>query len=500
MRRLVLAVLFGFVPWTASAQGSVTLSVCNAGKVDVDVFLSRAGKVSGAHIGPADCATIAEGTGAMAPAYLGFAFVDSQGRWGAAKRFDVDNYRTGPDGMKQASQSALVRRGTTNVSLPMQWLFSPRAPGCVSTGTTVPDNGRIIVGPTYCDQLRFDVTVEAFPESREIGFRRDCDPCDQKAFPQLTAEQRAIKQSQREAARIRDARVSTASPNLMGILNKNMTVVDVAEVGERLERLKPPQRVNWSELLLALKVAGSGRVWDVIPRYIVIRGTVSNVVMLQGPTDRQVNVFFRESPPVADARPQFAIPEFGVCTTNPDILQDVFGKDFLTSMAGKTIEVQGETWGGGNCGSLKAAVPISLARQIRLVQAASGSQSAPVSEAPVVPQTISGSFADFTPAWIGKLVTTATGTISRAEAKGGWVSFYFEGAGDQLAVCMPEPVVQDFIGDNPPSRLVGEVVRARGVVRKPQRCGGRTAEIESGVEFLRTRDVMGELGGGIPAR
>ena len=215
---------------------------------------------------------------------------------------------------------------------------------------------------------------------------------------------------------------------------------------------------------------------------------------------RQVNVAFRESPPVADSRPRFALPEFGVCTTNPDVFQDVFGKDFLTSMVGKTIEVQGETYGGGTCGSLKAAVPITLARQIRLVQAAPGSQAAPVSQAPVVPQMIGGSFADFTPAWIGKLVT-GTGTISRAEAKGGWVSFYFEGAGDQIAVCMPEAVVWDYLR-NPPDRLVGVPVMARGVVRRPQRCGGRIAEIESGLELRQNnyRDTIGELGGGIPAR
>ena len=98
MRKVVFALLFGLVPLSASAQsvGSVTLSVCNAGKVAVDVFLSRAGKVSDSHIGPADCATIAEGTGTMAPAYLGFAFVDSQGRWGAARRFDLDNPRPVP--------------------------------------------------------------------------------------------------------------------------------------------------------------------------------------------------------------------------------------------------------------------------------------------------------------------------------------------------------------------------------------------------------------------
>ena len=144
----------------------------------------------------------------------------------------------------------------------------------------------------------------------------------------------------------------------MAILSKNMTVVDVAEVGQRLARLTPPQRGELGELLTASGVADN--VWDVKPRYIVIQGTVSNVVMLEGPGSpnpiRQVNVAFRESPPVADARPRFAIPEFGVCATNPEIFQDVFGKDFLTSMVGKTIEVQGEGRGGGNCGSLKAAV------------------------------------------------------------------------------------------------------------------------------------------------
>ena len=44
--------LFGLVhvPLPLYAQGSVTFGVCNAGKVDIDVFLSQAGKISSSHI------------------------------------------------------------------------------------------------------------------------------------------------------------------------------------------------------------------------------------------------------------------------------------------------------------------------------------------------------------------------------------------------------------------------------------------------------------------
>ena len=61
------------------------------------------------------------------------------------------------------------------------------------------------------DQLRYDVTVEAFPESREMGFRGDCDPCDQKAYPQLTAEERAIK-SNRASERPREYEMRECQP------------------------------------------------------------------------------------------------------------------------------------------------------------------------------------------------------------------------------------------------------------------------------------------------
>ena len=60
-RRMALAALLlglATVSVPAYAQ-SVYFQVCNAGKVDVDVFVSGAGKVSSSHVGSADCATVA---------------------------------------------------------------------------------------------------------------------------------------------------------------------------------------------------------------------------------------------------------------------------------------------------------------------------------------------------------------------------------------------------------------------------------------------------------
>jgi hypothetical protein len=506
MRRLVFALLFGLVlvPLPVHAQ-SVTLSVCNAGKVDIDVLLSQAGNIHGSHIGPSDCATVAETKGAaMESHYVGFAFVDAKGQWGAARRFDSDRL----DGFTRATQNAEVRRGNANVTVPMQWLFSPRAPGCFTTSGRSPA-GNFREYATFCDELRYTVNVEAYPDTREIAFLQDCDPCDQKANPQLTPRERAIKQSQREAARIRDARVSTASPNEMGILNRNMTVVDVEEVGQRLERLKPPQPTTWRDLLLGLRIVRLTRhqIWDVIPRKVVIRGTVSGVDVIQDPSDPKnqwVSVAFRESPPLTDPRFENSrqYSEFNVCTTRPDVFQDVFGADFRAGMIGKTIEVQGETRGGGSntCRGLLGSIEIALAHHVRPVQSTRFDQASASEEADFLRNPIDAfltqSFADFSPAWIGKGLL-GTGKVSRVETKDGYVSLYFEGAGDQFVVCLPESTEGLQFGNNGPSVMVGLTVRAAGIVRPPQRCTGKAAQMESGVELLtRTTEYIGWLGQG----
>lgn len=188
MGRLVFALLFGLVlvPLPLHAR-SVTLTVCNMGKVDIDVFVSPAGNAFSSHIRPATCAVVAESAGATEPAYVGLAFTDSRGQWGAARRFDgvpymgVKNFplairlamslrrETPPNVLTLATRSETVRRG--NVSLPMQLLFQPSVPDC----RTVPTGGGATLGrttivevTTICEDLGYTLEVEAYPDSREI--------------------------------------------------------------------------------------------------------------------------------------------------------------------------------------------------------------------------------------------------------------------------------------------------------------------------------------------
>src|SRR5258705_6464262 len=128
--------LFGLatVPVPVYAQ-SVYFQVCNAGKVDVDVFVSGAGKVSSSHVGPADCETVAETPGAMGPAYVGLALVDSRGQWAAARRLDLLP-AFGEGVLNRATQNISVRHGNANVPLSAQLLFRPRVPTCTAPQTS----------------------------------------------------------------------------------------------------------------------------------------------------------------------------------------------------------------------------------------------------------------------------------------------------------------------------------------------------------------------------
>ena len=77
---LVLILVPASIAQAQSAAGGVALRVCNAGKVDIDVFVAQSGKVSSAHIGAADCASVAKSAGSMGLAYVGLAFVDARGQ------------------------------------------------------------------------------------------------------------------------------------------------------------------------------------------------------------------------------------------------------------------------------------------------------------------------------------------------------------------------------------------------------------------------------------
>ena len=193
MRRLVFALLLGLVvpPVPVYAQGSVTLTVCNTGAVDIDVLVSPAGSAFSSHIRPTTCAVVAESEGATEQAYLGLAFTDSRGQWGAARRFDDVPYMgvrelplatrvamtfsgekvpPAPRVLTMAEGNRTIQRG--NVSVPLQLLFQPGYPECrsVATGNAATvGNTTIVERTTVCEDLGYTLTVEAYPDSREIN-------------------------------------------------------------------------------------------------------------------------------------------------------------------------------------------------------------------------------------------------------------------------------------------------------------------------------------------
>src|SRR4051812_32637140 len=227
--------------------GTVEFSLCNAGKVDVDVFLSSSGKVSSAHVGPADCKSVAKTMGSMEPGYIGVAFSDSRGQWGAPHRLDLlpqwgslpnANVRglaleaLGVRGaspppaaepqrvLSRANQTASVQHGNVTVSLQMPLLFRPLSPTCRTVGgesfaaqnnlslnatagqraqAESFDRANSTPGETVCDEFVYALNVEAFADTHEITFKQECDPCDKKTEAQLTSEQRAARQRRSDA-------------------------------------------------------------------------------------------------------------------------------------------------------------------------------------------------------------------------------------------------------------------------------------------------------------
>ena len=362
-------------------QGSVSLNVCNAGEVGIDVFISRSGKVSSSHIGPADCALVAKSVGSMGPTYVGLAFVDAHGQWGAARRQDLlpfwgDLPSSDDEVLDRANQSARVPHGNTTVSLAMQLLFRPPAPTCTTTeyhsviplGATTAEAEAIrsrdsmVPGETICDTLSYKLNVLAYPDSREITFKKFCDSCDRKAEARLTPEERAANQRRANAVNQAIRGMEATGPVLAAVMGNAVNLGNQALEEERRERQKelaPSQRVNWHDMREFLSLAlPANPNQEPINRKIIVQGRVSSV----GPRPGEAawaNVYFAEAP---DKR-------FNVTTSSPDIFQDMFGPDFSSHMIGKTLEVEGEVtraYCSGGC------IRVSLSRQVRLVGSGAG--------------------------------------------------------------------------------------------------------------------------------
>jgi hypothetical protein len=369
---------------------SVYLLVCNAGKVDIDVFVSRAGNVSSSHVGSADCASVAESAGAMGTAYVGLALVDARGQWGAARRLDLLPVR-GSGAWSRANQNVTVRHGNANVPLSTQLLFRPPVPTCNTSQTpsqaaSLPLNATSAqrnaaaaadlnrpAAQTTCETLGYTLNVEGYADTGEITFKQECDPCDKKAEANLTPEERAARQRQEAAMNQAIGGLTGLGPAgaFFGSVMQRQNQEAADERKARESRLSPTQRMDWSDLLTALRKPGS-KIWEKIPRNIIIRGTVSGVEVSKDtfePAIEWVDVAFRESPVIDVGPNRRPYSAFNMCTSDRAILREVFGPDFMTSMIGKTVEIEGETQ-GAVCRGLMSSIRVTLAHQVRPVQSA----------------------------------------------------------------------------------------------------------------------------------
>jgi hypothetical protein len=371
---------------------SVYFQVCNAGKVDVDVFVSGAGKVSSSHVGSANCATVAETAGAMGPASVGLALVDSRGQWAAARRLDLLP-ALGEGVLSRATQNISVRHGNANVPLSTQLLFRPRVPTCnisqtSSQAASLPLNATAAqrnaaaaadlnrpAAQTTCDTFGYTLNVEAYADTGEITFKKECDPCDKKAEAKITPEERAARQRQEAAVNQAIGRLIPLGPAgaFFGSVVQRQNQEAAEERAARESRLSPTRRMEWSDLLTALRTKPqSVGMWAVIPRNLVMRGTVSSVEVSKDafePAIEWVDVAFRESPTIDVGPNRRPYSAFNVCTSDRAILQQVFGPDFMTSMIGKTVEIEGETQ-GAVCRGLMSSIRVTLAHQVRPVKSA----------------------------------------------------------------------------------------------------------------------------------
>jgi hypothetical protein len=201
------------------AAPRVGLNICNDGKVDFDAFARiRQSGVTGAHVVPGDCVHVYEGQGA--PAYVGLAFADSHGQWGAPRRLDLLPTDSGsmPEQMllgiaptrlwSQADEPVSVKHGTGNVSMPMQLLFTPEVPVCRtsrSASENLPLNATdaqrrdasmsdaMYPRATTCDSFEHTLNVVAYADTHEVTFEKKCFACPHESTVTPAAVRRGVE-------------------------------------------------------------------------------------------------------------------------------------------------------------------------------------------------------------------------------------------------------------------------------------------------------------------
>lgn len=356
-------------------QGDVArvgLDICNGGKADLDAFvLVKQRGLASTHIAPRECAHVYEESGA--PAYIGFAFADSHGQWGAARRLDLLPNYSGSDNAptkvwSNADQSVSVKRGTRDVSLPLQLLFNPPSAVCstysatanLPYGATDAQRSAAAMQPvtTSCNSFDYTLNVVAYPDTRELAFEKKCFECPHAP---VSREQRAAKQQA-------IGMMSRISPLAGGIIGQAAAQEEEQELKESLEGPPDYRHMNWNEMNAALaKVPPAKGRPSEMPQYLVIRGTVSRVdVSPPGASVHWVDVYFRESAEERSNAFETFYGAFNTCTSSSDIFEEMFGPNFRTNMIGQVLEIEGE-YQRYYCKGWRGSIRVTLAHQVHKV-------------------------------------------------------------------------------------------------------------------------------------
>lgn len=388
---LLPALLLGLVPGQLAfgAEPGVTLTICNAGKVDVDAYLVRPGSTLTSHIAPAKCGVLEKVEGTAKPGTIGFGFTDVKGQWGGVRRTDV-----WPESMggvfAPVKQTLTVKHGAANASIAGLVSYTSAAPYCAQTqSATAPrapsttTAGRIADavrgaplndGPVVCHDQTYSLTVIPYADSHELAFDTHCYPCE----------------SPEERAALENMTVSDMDPfnatgrggpigQLIGNVMQASLNQDQAERARRNAIAKGPYLMNWKDLASFITSAfgGNGRPPLMANRHIVLRGTVARLQLPNpGAQSPWVHVYFKDvdtmEPPVEGLPGDYFIRRyvgkedaFGICATDPSVFSDIFGANYGAAMVGKTVEMEGEI----NVGACAQAVGIhvTLTRQVKVV-------------------------------------------------------------------------------------------------------------------------------------
>jgi hypothetical protein len=355
---------------------SVQIDACNAGDTAFDLILSQSGRIKITHIGPADCAQLAESRGAMAQAQFGFAFADEQGKWSTARRLDV---LPGWKGLARISQNTTVAHNNAQVPATLQLQLTPAVPVCHTEVTQAPSNvSQLPLGAspaqlararsldvgnsgdgsvnTYCDNIGYTLNIVAYADSHEISFATLCAACDKKAQAAMTPAEREAAQRRADVANGAIGMMAAAGP--LGAIFGNLVGQARDENARQLRldryRFGAPQRIAWTDLpRYAREAYGDPGIEN---KYVAVQGTIERVNLPDpGAETPLVDVYFKEG----------SDKSFNFCTTVPEVFRDAFGANYASSMIGKSVEVQGEVT-RNTCQS-GAGIRVTLMHQIKLV-------------------------------------------------------------------------------------------------------------------------------------